>query len=46
MLDILPSIAYPTIVSQRDISIPVAAKNGTIVTDNNLAIQAGLAVLT
>jgi hypothetical protein len=46
VLDILLSIAHPTIVSHRDIVIPVAAKNGVIVTANNPAIQTGLAVLT
>ncbi len=40
------SIAYPTVNNQRDIITPVEAKNGMVVTDNNLATQIGLTVLT
>lgn len=43
---ILFSIAYPTISSPADIVTPVAAKSGMIVTDNNIATQIGLTVLT
>lgn len=46
VLDIPLSIAYPTISSQRDMVTPVKANKGIVVTDNNLATQAGLTVLT